>query len=328
MTTPAFDDIPETALAWHREGRGAALATVIETWGSAPRPVGSQLAISGDGAIAGSVSGGCVEGAVVVEAADMIATSAREAKLLEFGVSDDEAFAVGLACGGRIAVLVEPIGSALPDTLLSELVEARAARRPVAYLVDAEAGQRRLAGPEEEGLPARFRADRSGFLEDGRTFAGIHNPPLRMVVVGAVHIAQPLVVMARLAGYAPELIDPREAFGSAERFPGEALSHDYPDEVLARVPPDARTAVVTLSHDPKIDDPAILAALRSDCFYLGCLGSTRTHAKRMDRLRPQVGDAALARIHAPVGLDIGSRSPAEIAISIMAEVTGALRRGD
>ncbi|MDT0682720.1 XdhC family protein [Roseicyclus sp. F158] len=328
MTTPAFDDIPETALAWHREGRGAALATVIETWGSAPRPVGSQLAISGDGAIAGSVSGGCVEGAVVVEAADMIAAGAREAKLLEFGVSDDEAFAVGLACGGRIAVLVEPIGSTLPDSLLSDLVEARAARRPTAYLVDAEAGQRRLAGSDEEGLPARFRADRSGFLEDGRTFAGIHNPPLRMVVVGAVHIAQPLVVMARLAGYAPELIDPREAFGSAERFPGEALSHDYPDEVLARVPPDARTAIVTLSHDPKIDDPAILAALRSDCFYLGCLGSTRTHAKRLDRLRPEVGEEALARIHAPVGLDIGSRSPAEIAISIMAEVTGALRQGD
>jgi xanthine dehydrogenase accessory factor len=172
-------------------------------------------------------------------------------------------------------------------------------------------------------------ADRSGFaLIDGEEwFIGIHNPPLKMVVVGAVHIAQPLVQMARLAGYDPVLIDPREAFGSAARFPGERILHDWPDEALDAIGLDARTAVVTLTHDPKLDDPAIRRALRSDCFYLGCLGSTRTHAKRVTRLT-EAGFTAeeMDRIHAPIGADIGARSPAEIAVSIMSQITERLRR--
>ena len=149
-----------------------------------------------------------------------------------------------------------------------------------------------------------------------------------MVVVGAVHIAQPLLSMARLSGYDPVLIDPREAFGSSARFPGENIVHDWPDEALAAHGLDPRTAVVTLTHDPKLDDPAIRTALASDCFYLGCLGSTRTHGKRVVRLKEEGFDEeAIARIHAPVGLDIGSKSPAEIAISIMAEITQSLRNG-
>lgn len=319
-----FDDIPETALGWHRAGRGAALATVVETWGSAPRRVGSQLAVSGDGAIQGSVSGGCVEGAVVAEALDAIGDG--RPRLLTFGVSDDEAFAVGLACGGTIRVLVEPVGGSLPETLLAELVAARAARRAVAYVVDPATGAGRLAGPEDAALKARFRSDVSGM--EGTEFVAVHNPPLRLVVVGAVHIAQPLVQIARLAGYDPFVIDPREAFGSEARFPGQAISHDWPDEAMAAHGLDARTAVVTLTHDPKIDDPAIGAALGSEVFYLGCLGSTRTHAKRVARLAEAgYGADEIARIHAPVGLDIGAATPAEIAVSVMAEITQALRRG-
>ncbi|KMW56659.1 Aerobic carbon monoxide dehydrogenase molybdenum cofactor insertion protein CoxF [Candidatus Rhodobacter oscarellae] len=322
--TQSFDDIPETALAWHQAGKGAALATVVETWGSAPRPVGSQLAISGAGEIAGSVSGGCVEGAVVVEAMD--ALEDHKSRILEFGVSDDEAFAVGLACGGTIRVLVEPIGDAaqaLRAAILEELCAARADRRAMAYVVDTDAWTRRLAGVAD--YPARFRADKSGF--DEAEFIAIHNPPLRMAVVGAVHIAQPLMVMARLAGYDAVLIDPREAFGSAARFPGETILHDWPDEALAGFGLDARTAVVTLTHDPKLDDPAIITALRSDVFYLGCLGSMRTHAKRVARLTEHgFNSADVARIHAPVGLDLGSKSPAEIAVSVMAEITETLRK--
>ncbi len=325
MTQTTFDDIPETALDWHRAGRGAALATVIETWGSAPRPVGSQLAISGDGEIAGSVSGGCVEGAVVVEA--MEAAAEGGARILEFGVSDDEAFAVGLACGGRIRVMVEPVGEAdLPPDLLSDLVAARAARQQVAYEVDTVAWHRRLARPPLHA--ERFRLDRSGFEEDGATFVAIHNPPLRMVVVGGVHIAQPLMQMARLSGFDAVLVDPRDSFASAARFPGERLIHDWPDEALAGHGIDARTAVVTLTHDPKLDDPAILETLASEAFYLGCLGSSRTHAKRVARLKEQgLSDDSVARIHAPVGLDIGARSPAEIAVAIMAQIVERLRRG-
>ncbi|MBL3563231.1 XdhC family protein [Rhodovulum sulfidophilum] len=322
------DAIPETALDWHRAGQGAALATVVETWGSAPRPVGSQLAISGAGAMAGSVSGGCVEGAVIAEALEALGDG--QPRLLEFGVSDGDAFAVGLACGGRIRVLVEPVGSALPGDLLTDLVAARAARRAVACLVDTESWARRLAGPEDpvlgQAIGERMRADRSGF--EGQVFVSLHNPPLRLVVVGAVHIAQPLVQMARLAGFAPVVIDPRPAFGAAARFPGEVVIDAWPDAALADLGLDARSAVVTLTHDPKLDDPAIMAALDSEAFYLGCLGSSRTHAGRVARLEAAgAAPGRIAAIHAPVGLEIGARTPGEIAVAILAEILQRLRCG-
>lgn len=321
------DQIPEAALAWHRAGKGAALATVIETWGSAPRQAGSQLAISGEGEMLGSVSGGCVEGAVITEALD--ALQDRRSRVLTFGVSDETAFAAGLACGGTIRVLVEPVGDgpeALPEALLAQLTEARAAPRALAVVVTPETWARRIVTPgEDPAADARFRSDRSGMEEDGR-FIAVHNPPLRLLVVGAVHIAQPLLQIARTCGYAPTLIDPRAAFGSADRFPGETILDDWPDEALAALHPDARTAIVTLTHDPKLDDPAIRFALASPAFYLGCLGSTRTHAKRVDRLA-EAGFTPdqIARIHAPVGLDIGAKTPAEIAVSIMAQITATLR---
>lgn len=323
------DSIPEIALGWHRAGKGAALATVIETWGSAPRQAGSQLAVSGEGEMMGSVSGGCVEGAVVTES--LAALQDRKSRILTFGVSDDTAFAVGLACGGTIRVLVEPVGAgdgALSEPMLDAVVRARAGRETVAVAVHPEGWARRLIRPgEDAAADARFRADRSGMEEDGR-FIAIHNPPLRLIVVGAVHIAQGLVQIARICGYDCTLIDPRSAFGSAARFPGERIVEDWPDEALEALKPDARTAIVTLTHDAKLDDPAIRIALRSGAFYLGCLGSTRTHAKRVERLAAAgFTEAEIARIHAPVGLDIGARTPAEIAVSVMAQITARLRKG-
>ena len=320
--TERFDNIPEQALAWYRAGRGAAIATVVETWGSAPRPVGAQLAIAGDGEMAGSVSGGCVEGAVVVAAQEAVGSGA--AQLLEFGVSDDEAFAVGLACGGTIKVFLEPVGQAMPVGLLEDLVAARAERRPVAYEVGIAGGQRALLGPEVPRVADRFRRDHSGL--EGGLYTGIHNPPLRMVIVGAVHIAQALVPMARIAGYDPILVDPRPAFAAEARFPGERIVEDWPDEALDAIGLDARTAVVTLTHDPKLDDPAIQRALASDVFYLGCLGSSRTHAKRVARLTEAgLTMDSIARIHGPVGLRIGAMGPGEIAVAILAEITERLR---
>ena len=269
------DQIPEAALAWTRAGKRAALATVVDTWGSAPRPKGAQLAISAEAEMVGSVSGGCVEGAVVAEALDALADG--RPRLLDYGVSDAEAFAVGLACGGRIRVLVEPVGvgqGPSPD-LLERLTAARARAR-AGGLCRAPRG---LAAPAGRGAgrPAlaggRGGARRRPVGLRGDWFLGVHNPPLRMAVVGAVHIAQALVPMARLAGYDLAVIDPREAFASAARFPDTTLSHDWPDEALAAFGLDTRTAVVTLTHDPKLDDPAIAAALRAPVFYLGCLGS-------------------------------------------------------
>lgn len=313
--------IPETALAWLDAGRKVALATVVKTWGSAPRRTGSQLVVDGDMTFEGSISGGCVEGAVITEALD--AMQDGRCRLLTFGVSDDDAFAVGLACGGEIAVMVEPVGTGEGPSRedLAALVAARAERRAVIREVDTERWTRRLVPAEGDAA----LKDRSGL--DGSLFREVHNPPLRLAVIGAVHIAQPLVRIARMAGYDVALCDPRDSFAAASRFPGERFLDGWPDEALREWRPDARSAVVTLSHDPKIDTPALIVALRSDAFYVGALGSPRTHAKRVAQLEGEgIGAEAIARIHAPIGLDIGAANPAEIAISIMAELTERLRK--
>jgi xanthine dehydrogenase accessory factor len=189
-------------------------------------------------------------------------------------------------------------------------------------------------GPEELAQIRRaVDDDRSGIVaagaaaSDGSIFVEVWNPPPRLLVVGAVHTAQALVPLAQLAQYTVTIIDPRTAFGSAERFPNITLRNDWPDEALAELAPDRRTAILTLTHDPKIDDPALHAALRSEAFYVGALGSRRTHEKRIERLRAAgFADEAIRRIHGPVGLAIGARTPTEIAISIMAEITAVLRR--
>ncbi len=222
-------------------------------------------------------------------------------------------------------MLVEPVGpGALQPEVLEALVAARAARRPVGYQTSLSAGGGRLI--ERSAAPDRFRADRSGVEEDGDTFVTIHNPPLRLAVVGAVHIAQALVPMARIAGLDPSVIDPRGAFGSEARFPGETIIDDWPDAALAEHGLDTRTALVLLTHDPKLDDPALHLALKSECFYIGALGSKRTHAKRVERLTDAgFSTEQIARIHGPVGLDIGAASPSEIAVSILAELLSVLR---
>ncbi len=224
--------------------------------------------------------------------------------------------------------------------VLDALLAARAAKRPVALLTDLGDGRQALveSGAVREGdaglaeglgdhIEEAISRDRSGPLDDGRLFLQVFNPPLRLLVVGAVHIAQSLAPMAALAGYAVTLIDPRKAWATDARFPGLALVTDWPDEALRALGPDHRSAVVILTHDPKLDDPALEVALAGEAFYIGALGSTRTHAKRLDRLGELgLGEDALARIHGPIGLAIGAKSPAEIAIAILAEITQALHR--
>lgn len=317
-----FDQIPETALAWHAAGKGAVLATVIETWGSAPRRVGGQMVINADGDMQGSVSGGCVEGAVILEAQEALQTG--RCTILEYGVSDGDAFAVGLACGGKIRVLLEPVGdTGLPPQVLRDLVDARANRVPVAYVVDLENFQRRL---DVDGYDDLFRLDRSGVQEGTQTFVGLHNPPVRTIIVGAVHIAQTLVPMLRLVGIDPIIIDPRDGFASQARFGDVDIIPDWPDEALENLRPDARTGIVLLTHDPKLDDPALQIALNSDVFYIGALGSKRTHAKRVDRLRDMgYSQNDISRVCGPIGLDIGAATPAEIAASILGQIIQTLR---
>ena len=317
--------MPTVALDFLTAGRPAALATVLSTWGSAPRRAGSQLAIAQDGAFFGSVSGGCVEGAVILEAQDALADG--RCRMLDFGVADADAFAVGLACGGNIRILVEPIavGNGPDRQMIEALANAHAERRAIGYQVDLETWQRRLIGADDPAYKAVFAQDKSTLI--GTLFTGIFNPSLKMIVIGAVHITQTLAAIARLAGYEVFIVDSRQGFATAERFPEDTIIDAWPDEALVQIGVDARTAVVTLTHDPKLDNPALETALGSDAFYIGSLGSTRTHAKRVAHLEAAgFTDAQISRIHGPVGLDIGSASPAEIAVSIMAEVTESLRK--
>jgi xanthine dehydrogenase accessory factor len=225
--------------------------------------------------------------------------------------------------------------------LLDQLMTERAANRSVAVATWLKTGEQMLLHLQlaknhkgvDPGVAQAARdamiADRSTTVEstDGPVFINVFNPPLRLILIGAVHIAQALTPMAALAGYEVNIIDPRSAFGSNERFPGVRLSNDWPDEAMAALKPDLRTAVVALTHDPKLDDPGLSAALKSDAFYIGALGSKKTHTSRLERMRAHgFTPTDLARIHGPIGLDIGAKSPAEIAVAILAQVTQCLRR--
>jgi xanthine dehydrogenase accessory factor len=346
------EDVLQTASAWLSGGKRVALATVVATWGSSPRPAGSQLAVREDGAFVGSVSGGCVEGAVVEEALGVMAGG--QPRLLAFGVANETAWEVGLACGGKIRIYVERLetqpespGATSGDTI-TRLLADRVARRSVVVATTLATGEQRLIhpfepaqardderGPDPEAPALRAAAHAAAVADQSTTcelsgseiFLRVHNPPLRLVVVGAVHIAQALCPMAAIAGFAVTVVDPRTAFATPERFPGVTLSTDWPDRALEALALDHRSAVVTLTHDPKLDEPALAVALRSGAFYIGALGSTRTQAARLGRMRGLgFDDATLARIHGPVGLDIGARSAAEIAVSILAQIVERLRR--
>ena len=315
------EHITALGLRLYLQGQRVALATVMATWGSAPRPIGAQMLICEDGSFHGSVSGGCVEGAVILEA--MEALEDGQCRRLRYGVADADAFAVGLACGGEIELVVEPVGQGqgMDPAWLERLAEAQAARQPIGVRLDLVSWQRDFISAQTD--PSVFEA--GGGLR-GDVFTHIQTVPLRLVIVGAVHIAQYLAPMAQMAGYIVTIIDPRDSFASPARFDGYEVIVDWPEEALTRVSLDRRSALVTLTHDPKMDTPALQYGIASDAFYIGALGSTRTHAKRRQSMLDQgVSAAQFARIQGPVGLDIGSRSPAEIALSILAAITAKLR---
>lgn len=334
------EDVLDRALTWIDDGRRVALATVVETWGSSPRPRGSQLVVRDDGLFFGSVSGGCVEGKVV-EAAQA-AMQDRQHQLLEFGVSNEEAWEVGLACGGTVRIYVAPVASGeasgpIGRAQLQTAQQARRGKRALVLLTPLDGGAVRTWHQGDPPLePALADAAARALATDDaqavdtasstRTFVQAWNPPLRLVIVGAVHIADPLARMGALLGYEIILIDPREGFARPERWPGLTVRADWPDEVLATLGVDHRTAIVALTHDPKIDDPALVSSLRSEAFYIGALGSKKTHAARTARLVEHgFTPEQIARIHAPIGLRIGGRSPAEIAVSIVGQLTEQLR---
>jgi xanthine dehydrogenase accessory factor len=322
-------DALTSARRWLEEFGQAALATVVSTWGSSPVPIGGQMAIGPDGQFEGSVSGGCVEAEVITEAADVLTRD--KSRLLEFGVGEELAWRAGLPCGGAISIYVEPLRRERDSAFLERVLSARRARTSLAVLTTLATGERRLFDAEAPMWAEFAQCLVSGesrllSLGDDPVFLHALTPPVRVVIVGATHVGQVLAELTSRIGYDVVVVDPRAAFASADRVGDFKNLTDWPGISLKSLGLDPRTAVVALTHAAAIDDEALIEALRSQCLYIGALGSTRTHAKRLQRLAAAgFNDTELARISAPVGLPIGAKGPAEIAVSILAEIVKVAR---
>ena len=303
----------QSTAQWLKQGRRVVLATVVETWGSAPRPAGALLAVRDDGQVAGSVSGGCVEDDLI----DRIRKrelAGDKPELTVYGITKEEAARFGLPCGGQLRIVLEPLREA---PWLDQLLARVANRELVARELSLETGEVRLN--------AASRADSMSF--DGKRLRTIHGPRWRLLVIGAGQITRYLAQMGLALDYHIIVCDPREEYADTWDLPGVELVRGMPDDVIAGLDLDSHSAVVALTHDPKLDDLALIEALKSAAFYVGALGSRSNTAKRKKRLAEfDLSQAELDRLHGPVGLRIGSKTPPEIAVAILAEMT-AVRYG-
>jgi len=293
---------------WTKAGEEIALATVVETWGSSPRPLGSKMVVTRSGKMAGSVSNGCIEGAVFEEAQKVL--RAGEPKVAAFGVADDVAFEVGLACGGHIEVFVQPLGR-----VHEQLIEMLQRNVPATLRTNLVTGEAELV----EGAPSGSELAR----RDGDMFIEPFRRPAHLIIIGAIHIAIPLHRLAKLMGYRVTIVDARAKFASKERFPeADELIVAWPDEAMARLSIDNSSYVVILTHDPKFDLPALRSVLGKQAGYVGAIGSRKTNQNRFDALRAEgFTEEQLARVHGPIGLDLGGRGAEETALGILAEIT-------
>jgi xanthine dehydrogenase accessory factor len=317
-------DILPTLARWHADGRRVAIATVVERRGSAPRDPGASLALNDLGEIAGSVTGGCVEPAVIREAQEVL--DGAPARLREYGIADDEAVEIGLSCGGTVGILI----AELDTMLVPSLDEAVRADRPAALMLTASGesiGRQRLHEDEDGPIAQLLAGGESALADVDGAAVFVHSllPRPQMYVFGAIDHASALARVGKLLGYRVTICDARARFVTPARFPeADELVVEWPDKFLRSAPVDSRTAICVLTHDEKFDVPAIIAALETPAAYIGAMGSKVTTADREERLRAEgVGDADIARIHAPIGLAIGARSPEEVAIAIGAEIVEA-----
>jgi xanthine dehydrogenase accessory factor len=301
-------EVLEELRQWTREDEEVALATVIETWGSSPRPLGSKMAVTRSGKMAGSVSNGCIEGAVFEEAQKVLKSG--QPKIAAFGVADDVAFEVGLACGGHIEVFVQPLGA-----VHRKLIEMLDRDEPATLRTNLDSGEAELT----RGAPTGSELAR----REGDVFVEPFRRPAHLVIIGAIHIAIPLHRLAKLMGYRVTVIDARAKFATRERFPeADELIVAWPDEAMAKITVDNSTYVVILTHDPKFDLPALRSVLKKPAGYIGAIGSRKTNQNRFDALRKEgFKEDELARVHGPIGLDLGSRGADETALGILAEIT-------
>ena len=301
------------ALAWRREGHGVTLVTVVETWGSAPRPPGALLAVRSDGVVSGSVSGGCVEDDLIARV--KAGEQTGRPSMIAYGVSKEEAARFGLPCGGTLRLVQEPLG----DTAwVEELLARTAAHELVARTLTLASG--------DVVLSHATRDDRMQF--DGLRLTTLFGPKWRLLLIGAGQLSQAVAQIAQMLDFEVLVCDPREEYAATLAMTGATHLPGMPDDVVRDLKADAHTAIVALTHDPKLDDMALLEALRSDAFYVGALGSARNQAARKKRLAEhfELTEAELARLHGPVGLRLGAKTPAEIAVSIAAQVVECKNR--
>jgi len=296
------------AADWLNDGRRVVLGTIVRTWGSAPRPVGSLVVIRDDGLVAGSVSGGCIEDDLV-DRVRRRALAAEVPQRVTYGVTAEEAFRFGLPCGGTIELILEPLG---PQSQIGELLARVGAGRQTVRTLDMKTGVVTLADGSGTDLLAY----------DDATLVTAHGPRWRLLVIGAGQLTHYVAQMALALDYQVTICDPREEYADGWMVPGTELLRTMPDDTVTELRPDNHTAILALTHDPKLDDLALMEALKSPAFYVGAIGSLRNQAKRKERLKEfGVSDAQLARLHGPVGLKNGARTPPEIAVAILAEMT-------
>ncbi|MFC3108186.1 XdhC family protein [Undibacterium arcticum] len=306
-------EVLKACAQWIADGQPCALVTVVRTWGSSPRPEGATLAIRNDGCVVGSVSGGCIED-------DLIARVRREGirrtlpELVRYGISADEAHRFGLPCGGTIELVIEPLSS---TSMVAALLQRLENHELIARRVDLRSGAVTLV-PGHAGQAMQLSQ---------HALTTLHGPRWRLLIIGAGQLSRFLAQIAAGMDYHVIVCDPRAEYRIGWNLPGVDVVHAMPDDLVLTMKPDARCAVVALTHDPKLDDLALMEALKSEAFYVGAIGSRINNAKRRERLAQfELNAAQLARLHGPIGLYIGSKTPAEIAISIMAELT-AVKNG-
>ena len=317
-------EIYSKILDWLKDKKDVAIASVIETWGSSPRPVGSIMAINNNNEIVGSVSGGCVESFVFSKALEVI--KSNKVETLEFGVTNTKAWEVGLTCGGKIKVFLEKI-SYSDLNYIKRINSSFTKNENILVATRLKDGKRKLLNDTENlSLKNSFNINtekvKSGLeiLSNEIWYLKIFENNIKVIIIGAVHIAEPLIKFLNNLAYEVFLIDPRSSFNE-KRYSNVKILKEWPDEALKKIKIDKSTAIVTLTHDPKLDDPALLYSLKTKAFYIGCLGSSKTHKSRILRLKKKdINQIKLSRLNGPVGIDIGAKTPTEIAVSIISQI--------
>src|SRR5690349_806817 len=306
-------EVLRTAEAWRKSGQRVALGTIVKTWGSAPRPIGAMVAIRGDGQIVGSVSGGCVEDDLVEKVREKFA-EAKRPELVTYGITNQEATRWGLPCGGTLQLVLEPLSE---ESGIAELLDRVTHQQLVKRNLDMESGVATLE-------PGRWQ----DVLEfDGRALSSVHGPRWRLVLIGGGQLTRYLAEMARMLDYHVVVVDPREGYANSWDLASVPINRGMPDDVVRELQLDGHSALVALTHDPKLDDLALMEGLKSAAFYVGAIGSKKNNDARRERLKEfDVSTDEIARLRGPVGLYIGSKTPPEIAVAILAEMT-AVRHG-